>query len=82
LLDGSEDRGEVFSFEDDFLGVFVIAFGENLAVKIELDIRSLQDLEFVFELVDDVSDPLFAWVTHPEVHELSVRRIRECLAFS
>lgn len=64
------------------MGIFVIALGENLAIEIELDIRSFEDLEFVFEFVDDISDPLFARITHPEVHEFSVRRIRECFAFS
>lgn len=79
--DGGEERGEIGSFEDDFLSVLVVAFGENLAIEIEFDIRSFEDFEFIFEFVYNISDPLFTGVAHPEVHELSVRRIRECFAF-
>lgn len=59
------------------MSVFVISLGKKLSVKIELDIRSFENLEFISEFVDDILDSFFAWVSYPDMHEFLVWGIGE-----
>lgn len=81
LLDGLEEGGKVSSFEHYFLPVLVVSLSEELFVEIEFYVGRFQELQFVFEFVDNVLDPFLTLVPYPDMDEFLVGRVGEFLAF-
>lgn len=81
FLNFREKRGEVGSFKDYFLPIFVIALRKKFLVEIKFYIGSLERLQLVFELVDDILDSLFTLVSNPDMDEFFVGRIGKSFSF-
>lgn len=61
--------------------VFVVSLCKEFFIEIEFYIGSLERLQLVFELVDDILDSLFALVSNPDMDEFFVGRIGKSFSF-